>query len=212
MKDMTEFKVGALYVHTLSDKTKCQQLVLCTKVDIDQVTMNVIQLPLIGTNFVSTASFFVRKPAMYAALNKPTLNYLITSIDSVIKCISLDLVDEEHIIYDSITGGICGRMSQYKFCELYNPISLINHGAIPISSLPKTMPAFKGISCEDNLPMSSLQRHFASLSWDAVGAHNPWAIHVTETDSTRPHASPRKDRALRIRDLRKQITDMDKLF
>ena len=203
MKDMTEFKVGSLYIHTLSDRTKGKQLVLCTNTCDDKVAMRVIDLPAFSDkDLILNEAFFVRKPGMYQEAVIPTglAPWVIIKDEGNIHFIDLK---------PTLTGNysVCAflpiltKMTEISHTRLKEllPSVFTNHGAIPISSLPRTLPYLKK----------------EYTDWNVVGMNNPWHINMTvqgSWDGNLPSVSPRKDRASRIKDLRKQITDMDKLF
>lgn len=213
MKDMTEFKVGSLYIHTLSDRTKGKQLVLCTNTCDDKVAMRVIDLPAFSDkDLILNEAFFVRKPGMYQEAILPTglAPWVI-------------IKDEGNIHFIDLKPTLTGNYSVCAFLPILTKMAEISHtrlkellpsvftnqGAIPVDSLPRNIHAFK----KEYTPWAIRQTDsYSELDWDVVGAHNPWTSHNTTPDFIKPSVSPRKDRISRTRDLRKQITDMDKLF
>ena len=213
MKDMSEFKVGSLYIHTLSDRTKGKQLVLCTNTCDDKVAMRVIDLPAFSDkDLILNEAFFVRKPGMYQEAVIPTglAPWVIIKDEGSISFIDLKPTLTGSYSVCAFLPGLT-KMAEINYTRLKEllPSVFTNHGAIPISSLPKTLHAFK----KEYTPWAIRQTDsYSEIDWDVVGAYNPWHITYTESDSTRSHVSPRKDRASRIKDLRNQIMAMDKLF
>jgi len=213
MKDMTDFTFGSLYVHTLNDKTKGQQLVLCINVNDEKVLMRVVELPAFSDKSLSpNETFFVRKPSMYQEVVLPPdlAPWAIIKYEGSIRFIDLKhTLTGCYSVYTFLpTLTKMTEISHTRLKELL-PSVFTNHGAIPVDSLPKTLPYPK----KEYTPWAIRQTDpYTEVDWDAVGAHNPWTNHNTTSDSIKPSVSPRKERASRIQDLHKQITDMDKLF
>ena len=210
---MPEFKVGSLYIHTLSDRTKGKQLVLCTDTCDEKVAMRVVELPAFNDkSLILNEAFFVRKPGMYAEAVIPSslIPWAIIKYEGSISFIDLKPTLTGNYSVCAFLPGLT-KMTEISHTRLKEllPSDFTNHGAIPVDSLPKTLHDFK----KEYTPWAIRQTDpYAEVDWDVVGAHNPWHITYTESDATRPHVSPRKDRASRIKDLRNQIMSMDKLF